>query len=227
LDERIDPEDWQIMTVMNGRPTGLAWRDAPRHAGQAPGNARRRRPHEQVRGKRVYCCAPGQPAQQAGIRSMNARKTLLVAAALCVVATALQAAQPKADSSAGTWKLNVAKSSFAQNPAPTSATRVYTVTAEGTRLVIEEEFADGRKTRVDTRITYDGKPHAVTNRDYDSIASKRVNSNETLADLLLNGKVIGSLRREVSADGKTMKINYLIHKPDGTTVSSVSVYDRQ
>jgi len=67
LDERIDPEDWQIMTVMNGRPTGLAWRDAPRHAGQAPGNARRRRPHEQVRGKRVYCCAPGQPAQQAGI----------------------------------------------------------------------------------------------------------------------------------------------------------------
>jgi hypothetical protein len=24
-----------------------------------------------------------------------------------------------------------------------------------------------------------------------------------------------------------MKINYLIHKPDGTTVSSVSVYDRQ
>jgi hypothetical protein len=227
LDERIDPEDWQIMTVMNGRPTGLAWRDAPRHAGQAPGNARRRRPHEQVRGKRVYCCAPGQPAQQAGIRSMNARKTLLVAAALCVVATALQAAQPEADSSAGTWKLNVAKSSFAQNPAPTSATRVYTVTAEGTRLVIEEEFADGRKTRVDTRITYDGKPHAVTNRDYDSIASKRVNSNETLADLLLNGKVIGSLRREVSADGKTMKINYLIHKPDGTTVSSVSVYDRQ
>jgi hypothetical protein len=158
---------------------------------------------------------------------MNARKTLIVASALCVVVTALQAAQPEVDSSAGTWKLNVAKSSFAQNPAPASATRIYTVTPEGTRLVIEEEFADGRKTRVDTRITYDGKPHAVSNRDYDSIASRRVNSNETLADLLLNGKVIGSLRREVSADGKTMKINYLIHKPDGTTVSSVSVYERQ
>jgi hypothetical protein len=101
------------------------------------------------------------------------------------------------------------------------------VTPEGTRLVIEEEFADGRKTRVDTRITYDGQAHAVTNRDYDSIASRRVSANETLADLLLDGKVIGSLRREVSPDGKTQKINYLIHKPDGTTISSVSVYERQ
>lgn len=158
---------------------------------------------------------------------MNARKTLIVASALCLGVAVLHAAQPPADSSAGTWKLNVTKSSFAQYPAPTSATRIYTVTAEGTRLVIEEEFADGRKTRVETRITYDGKPHAVTNRDYDSIASRRVSSNETLADLLLNGKVIGSLRREVSSDGKTMKINYLIHKPDGTTVSSVAVYERQ
>ena len=158
---------------------------------------------------------------------MNTRRTLTVASALCVLVTVLQAAQPEVDSSAGTWKLNVAKSSFAQYPAPTSATRIYTVTTEGTRLVIEEEFADGRKTRVDTQITYDGKPHAVTNRDYDSIASRRINSNETLADLLLNGKVIGSLRREVSPDGKTMKINYLIHKPDGTTVSSVAVYERQ
>jgi hypothetical protein len=158
---------------------------------------------------------------------MNARTTLTLAMSLCLVVTVLRAAQPMVDSSAGTWKLNVAKSSFAQSPAPTSATRIYTVTAEGTRLVIEEEFADGRKTRVDTRITYDGKPHAVTNRDYDSIASRRVSSNETLADLLLGGKVIGSLRREVSQDGKTMKINYLIHKPDGTTVSSVAVYDRQ
>lgn len=158
---------------------------------------------------------------------MNAQKTFIMASALCAVVTVVQAAQPEVDSSAGTWKLNVAKSSFAQYPAPTGATRIYTVTTEGTRLVIEEEFADGRKTRVETRITYDGKPHAVTNRDYDSIASRRVSSNETLADLLLNGKVIGSLRREVSPDGETMKINYLIHKPDGTTISSVSVYERQ
>jgi hypothetical protein len=158
---------------------------------------------------------------------MKTRKTLILAAALWLGVSVTQAAQPDQDSSAGTWKLNTAKSSFAQNPPPKSATRTYTVTPEGTRVVIEEEFADGRKTRVETLITYDGKPHAVSNRDYDSIASRRLGSNETVADLMLKGKVIGTLRREVSPDAKTMKINYLIHKPDGSTISSVSVFERQ
>jgi hypothetical protein len=158
---------------------------------------------------------------------MKTHKSLVLAATLLWAVTMTRAAQPDQDSSTGTWKLNTAKSSFAQNPPPTSATRTYTATPGGTHVVIEEEFADGRKTRVETLITYDGKPHPVSNRDYDSIASRRIGSNETVADLLLNGKVIGTLRREVSPDRKTMKINYLIHKPDGTTISSVSVFERQ
>jgi hypothetical protein len=158
---------------------------------------------------------------------MKTRNSLVLAAALLLAITMTRAAQPDQDSSTGTWKLNTAKSSFAQNPPPVSATRTYTGTPQGTHVVIEEEFADGRKTRVETLITYDGKPHPVSNRDYDSIASRRIGSNETVADLLLNGKIIGTLRREVSADRKTMKINYLIHKPDGTTISSVSVFERQ
>jgi hypothetical protein len=35
------------------------------------------------------------------------------------------------------------------------------------------------------------------------------------------------VRREVSPDGKTMKVLYVINRPDGTNVSTVSVYERQ
>ena len=159
---------------------------------------------------------------------MNARKTLILASALSLVVTVLEAAQPAEDTSAGTWKLKLDESTFASNTPPKSERRVHTVTPEGTRVVIEDEYADGKKTRVETLVTYDGKPHvSVGSRDFDSVAAKRVDRNVTTADLLRNGKVIGSLRREVSPDGQTMKMNYVITKADGTTVSTMSFFERQ
>ena len=65
---------------------------------------------------------------------MNARKTFILASALSLAVTGLQATQPDEDSSAGTWKLNISKSTFAQNPSPKSETRTYTVTPEGTAM---------------------------------------------------------------------------------------------
>ena len=159
---------------------------------------------------------------------MNARNTLILASALSLVVTVLQAAQPAEDTSAGTWKLNIAKSTFASNTPPKSETRTYTVTPEGTHVVIEDEYADGKKTRVETLITYDGKPQPSTGSGvFDSIATKRIDRNVTTADLFRNGKVIGRVRREVSPDGKTMKMTYVINRPDGTTVSTLSVFERQ
>jgi hypothetical protein len=158
---------------------------------------------------------------------MNARKTLTLASALSLVMTVLQAAQPAEDTSAGTWKLKLDESTFASNTPPKSETRVHTVTP-GTRVVIEDEYADGKKTRVETLVTYDGKPQPTTGTGiWDSTASKRIDRYVTESDLLRNGKVVGRVRREVSSDGKTMRVLYVINRPDGTNVSTVSVYERQ
>ena len=100
---------------------------------------------------------------------MNARKTLILASALSLVVAVLEAAQPAEDTSAGTWKLNIAKSTFASNAPPKSETRTYTVTPDRTHVVIEDEYADG----------------------------------------------------------KTMKMFYVINRPDGTSVSTLSVFERQ
>jgi len=159
---------------------------------------------------------------------MNARKTLILASALSLVVTVLEAAQPAEDTSAGTWKLKLDESTFASNTPPKSERRVHTVTPEGTRVVIEDEYADGKKTRVETLVTYDGKPEPTTGSGiWDSTATKRIDRYVTESDLLRNGKVVGRVRREVSADGKTMKVFYVINRPDGTNVSTLSVYERQ
>ena len=159
---------------------------------------------------------------------MNARKTLILASALSLVVTVLQAAQPAEDTSAGTWKLNLDNSTFASNTPPKSETRIHTVTPKGTRVVIEDEYADGKRTRVETLVTYDGKPQPTTGSGiWDSTATKRIDRYVTESDLLRNGKVVGRVRREVSPDGKTMKVFYVINRPDGTNVSTVSVYERQ
>jgi hypothetical protein len=159
---------------------------------------------------------------------MNARKSLILASALSLVVMVLQATQPAEDTSAGTWKLKLDESTFASNTPPKSETRVHTVTPKGTRVVIEDEYADGKKTRVETLVTYDGKPQPTTGSGiWDSTATKRIDRYVTESDLLRNGKAVGRVRREVSPDGKTMKVFYVINRPDGTNVSTVSVYERQ
>lgn len=159
---------------------------------------------------------------------MNARKTLMLASALSLVVTVLQAAQPAEDTSAGTWKLKLDESTFASNTPPKSETRVHTLTPKGTRVVIEDEYADGKKTRVETLVTYDGKPQPTSGSGiWDSTATKRIDRYVTESELLRNGKVVGRVRREVSPDGKTMKVLYVINRPDGRNVSTVSVYERQ
>ena len=159
---------------------------------------------------------------------MNAHKTFVLVLALSLVMTTLQAAPPAEDTSAGTWKLNIAESTFASNTRPRSETRTHTVTAEGTRVVIEDEYADGKKTRVETLVTYDGKARPTTGSGiWDSTATRRVDRNVVEADLLRNGEIVGRVRREVSPDGKTMKMVYVINRPDGTNVSTLSVFERQ
>ena len=159
---------------------------------------------------------------------MNARKTLMLASVLSLVMTVLEAAQPAEDTSAGTWKLNIAQSTFASNTPPKSETRTHTVTPKGTLVVIEDEYADGKKTKVETLVTYDGKPQPTKGSGiFDSTATKRIDRNVTTSDLLRDGKVIGTVRREVSADGKTMKVFYVINRPDGRNVSTLSVFERQ
>jgi hypothetical protein len=66
------------------------------------------------------------------------------------------------------------------------------------------EAADGKKTKTEVTITYDGKVHpAAGNPDWDSAAATRIGPNET------------------------MTMNIRVTKANGTTETALSVLDRQ
>jgi hypothetical protein len=158
---------------------------------------------------------------------MTSWKTLIVGSALALLAP-LAFAQSGSDNSIGTWKLNLTKSTFGSESPPKGETRTYSQTPQGTHVVIEDELANGQKTKSEVTLTYDGKPQKLSGSpDYDAVASHRVDAYETTADLIRNGKVIGQVRRLVSKDGKTLTINQKRTKVDGTTETALSIYERQ
>jgi hypothetical protein len=158
---------------------------------------------------------------------MRTGKALFLGSILALLVPVVMAADAAADSSVGTWKLNVAKSTFGSGIIPKSETRTYAATSLGTHVVIESEDAAGKKSKTETLLTYDGQPQKVVgNPDFDAVSTKRLDQYETTADLIKGGKVIGSLRRLVSKDGKTMTINQRVLRADGSTEASLEYYER-
>ena len=132
-----------------------------------------------------------------------------------------------ADAIDGTWKLNLAKSKFS-GPAPKSATRVYTEGADGTTLDQKMIGADGKEMSMHATLKYDGKDHPLTgNPDADSGAGKAIDAHTSEFTLKKDGKVVGSVHRVVSADGKTLTVNNKGTHPDGKAYDDTLVFDKQ
>jgi hypothetical protein len=76
-----------------------------------------------------------------------------------------------------------------------------------------------------TTVSHDRAPAVVPGTVPPRSVSTATNVVE--AELIRDGKVVGNVRREVSPDRNTMKMVYVIHRPDGTSVSTLSVFERQ
>ena len=133
-----------------------------------------------------------------------------------------------ADASIGTWKLNVAKSTFRPGPPPVSETRVYKAQPTGVVTTVKTTWADKLSTTVEYPANYDGKDYPVDgSRDVDVVVLTRIDDFTSAATLKHFGKEIGVARRVVSPDGKTMTISYKGINTRGDQVDNVAVYDRQ
>jgi hypothetical protein len=127
----------------------------------------------------------------------------------------------------GTWKLNVAKSKFSGTP-PKSATRVYAESADGTTLDQKSVGADGKEMSMHVTLAYDGKDHPMTgNPDADSGTGKAIDAHTSDFTLKRGGKVVGSVHRVVSADGKTLTVNNKGTHTDGKAYDDTLVFDKQ
>jgi hypothetical protein len=151
-------------------------------------------------------------------------KTLFAGAVLAMgIGTALAA-----DSVVGTWKLNLAKSTFSPGPGPKSQTRSYAETAQGLTLSIKTTTADGKETTATLSFKDDGKPYAVSgNPDYDMVAVTRVDASTVHSTQTKAGVAVGSGVRTVSKDGKTLTFAQKGTHAGGGKYDNVLVYDRQ
>jgi hypothetical protein len=132
-----------------------------------------------------------------------------------------------ADAVVGTWKLNVAASKFS-GTAPTSGTRTYTESADGTTLDQKMVGADGKEMSMHLTIKYDGKDYPITgNPDAETGSAKAVDARTTHFTMKRGGKAVGTVHRVVSKDGKTLTVENKGTHTDGKAYEDKLVFDKQ
>jgi hypothetical protein len=133
-----------------------------------------------------------------------------------------------ADPIAGTWALNVAKSTFVPGPPLQSETRTYETTSTGVTLTFKGVGGDGKPVGGKTTYMYDGKDYPVTGSvDYDTVALKRVDVSTVEGSLKKGGKVVQTVKRTVSKDGRTLTLTFTGTNAKGQKVNDVLVYERR
>jgi hypothetical protein len=142
--------------------------------------------------------------------------------ALSVVATA-------ADSNIGTWKLNLAKSTFDPGPAPKSQTlTIKAWGADGVNYLSEGVGADGKATSWSFEAKYDEKFVPFKgNPDADMISYKRIDANTIDSTTQMKGAVTGHTHVVVSADGKTRTLTQTGKNAKGQEIHNTLVFEKQ
>ena len=149
---------------------------------------------------------------------MNRLFSLILLAAVLFAAPAFAA-----DPIIGTWKLNVAKSKFA-DVTLTAGTRVYTEANGLYTLDQKLTGADGkeRSNHVNYRDRKEEKrPSGRT------LLAKKIDANTWDFDLKDGSKVVGHVHRVVSADGKTMTVHNTGEAATGDQGDETLVFDKQ
>jgi hypothetical protein len=162
---------------------------------------------------------------------MNARSTRLFLPALLGL-TVLLAARPLLMGQSpgqklllGTWRLDLAKSTYFPGPSPKSETRIYTADKDGVQGAINRVYADGHTEIIEYRANHDREQAVTGTPAYDAITLKRIDDYTSESTLSHAGTVYGTARRVISPDGNTMTIAFE-RKTREDTIRNVAVYHR-
>ena len=173
---------------------------------------------------------PTPDKQSTSRRGIIVRKILtnVFLGALLTIGSVVMAAGTDAGPVIGTWKLNLAKSTFGGGPALKSQIRTYSQSAQGITLNMKTVSADGKETTTQTTYHLDGKDYpSMGNPDFDSLSGMQIDTNTAEFTLKRVGKPVGKIRRTVSKDGQTLTLNFIITNANGVQLSELTVFDKQ
>jgi len=154
---------------------------------------------------------------------MKARATVLTLA-LCIAGAAVCFA---ADAFMGTWKLNEAKSKIGAG-SPKNTTVVYEAAGDSVKVTTDGTDGDGKPSHGVWTGKFDGKDYPVTGSpDFDTLSVRHADAYTTNGTQKRMGKVVGTSKRTVSKDGKTLTLAGKLTNAKGEETATTLVYDRQ
>ena len=161
------------------------------------------------------------------ITLMRACRAAAITGVVAILAGTVLAQAP--DAQVGTWKLNVAKSTFNPGPALKSATTKIEAAGAGTKFIVDQSPTDGAARHWEFTADYDGKDVPITgnNPDADMIARTRLNASTVNSVLKKGGKITTRQTSVVSSDGKIRTVTTTGTNAAGQKVNNVAVYDKQ
>ena len=129
----------------------------------------------------------------------------------------------------GTWKANIAKSTFTPATATTSSSTKIEAAGAGIKATIDSVPATGAARHWTFTANYDGKDSPITgNSQYgDSVALTRVDANTTRSVYKKGGTVMATQTTVVSGDGKTRTVTTTGKNVLGQALNTVQLFDRQ
>jgi hypothetical protein len=128
----------------------------------------------------------------------------------------------------GTWRLDVAKSTYKPGPAPKSMTAVIDGVGKGIKVAVNAVMADGTAMKWGYTSARDGKDVPVAgNPSYDTANVTQTSPTEGTIVYKKAGKVVVTTETSVAKDGKTMTVTSKGTDPKGQAINNVSIYFRQ
>ena len=146
--------------------------------------------------------------------------------AVCALALSVAAGAQATDPLVGTWKLDVAKSTYKPGPAPKSATVVIDAAGTGIKVAVDAVMADGPMKWGYTSAR-DGKDAPTTgNPNYDTAAVTQTSPTEGTIVYKKAGKAVVTSKTSVSKDGKTMTVTTTGTDAKGQAIHNVAHYTK-
>ena len=147
-----------------------------------------------------------------------------------LVLTSGHAAAQVSDSWLGTWKLNLAKSTFEPAAlAPKSQTTKQTKSGDSVTVITDGTDAQGKPIHTDITYKFDGQdydykgaPDPKSTRAY-----TRIGDNDYQYVNKVDGKITTTARIKVAADGQTRTIVTTGRDAQGRRIDSLTFWDKQ
>ena len=148
----------------------------------------------------------------------------LCAVALVPIAVSALFAQTSAESWAGTWILNLSKSTYELGAPPKSAVSRLEPSADGWWKGSQDSVdVAGKPAHVETTFKFDGKDYPVDGAANTTWAFTRIDGHTYDLIAKRDGIITATARTVVSADGKTRTTTTTAQ---GQTLKNVAVYER-